>query len=204
MPAQADGIDALCRALFWHAACGVHPARAFALAFAPRRGRAARGAAHALAGGRHRRRHYRIDVCARRRRNPADAEAGHAWSVVGAHPHRFRQVRVRTVHAVRPDGRRADRLRRGTRNGALAAAGVGHAPAVPVLCRAGPGAHGRCAQVGRRARPAVRRRRGQCVQLPAFRRAARPMPVFRPGMPTRRSRWRLRCPRCGRRRASSC
>ena len=97
-----------------------------------------------------------------------DADARHAFAVVGPHPHRFRQGRVCAGDAGGAAGRDCDRCTGDARHPALAAAGSRHAAAIPVLRRAGSGARRRSDQMDRRPRPAVCRRRGQCLQLLAL------------------------------------
>ena len=169
-----------------------------------RRAEAARRAArHVLwlsAGSR--RCDHRADVRDRRVGNRPDAEARHAIAVVAAHSHRFRQGRICAGGAGRIADRGGDRLA-----GACAASSARcclvsergcSSCSSPCCVQSGH----RSAEILRRPRPAVCRRRGQRVPFLALR--------GQPGLfqlsfrPRHRPPLRLLspCPRYGRRRAS--
>jgi len=83
------------------------------------------------------------------------------------------------------------------------AARLRHAPAVCVFCRAGAGSHRRGHQMGRRARPAVCRRRGPTLSTSRTSTAPRRTPASHRAMPSRASHWLSLSRRSGRRQGWS-
>ena len=147
-------------------------AGARAVAFAPRRGGAASGAPHVCGW----RRPVRPSIVALM--VVLDAyeiglmpPRGTAGAVAGSHPHRFRQMDVTCCGCWRRScslsALIAPRLRG---DAAIAADQLRNAHPVRVFRGPGAGARRRGHQICRRARPAVRRWRGQCVQVRALRR----------------------------------
>ena len=171
MSANSAGrrIPELCFALREAGVVVAGAARALAVAFAARRGGAAGGTTRVVAVGWSWCRDHRADVRDRRVGNRPDAETRHAVAVVGPHSHRFRQGRICAGGAGRIADRGCDRLAGLARHPALAVAWSRNAAAVHFLRGRRVQSGHRSAEILRRPRPAVCRRRGQRLSLLALR-----------------------------------